>query len=67
MPDLRRIAAATLTALALAGAAAGCGGDDEADDGGGGQSDAPVNTETPQAEPGETPAPSEGGQGAEGE
>ena len=62
---IRTIIATTLAGAALAAGAAACG-DDETTDDPGGQSDAPVNTETPSADPGSAtnlePVPtSEGG------
>ena len=53
MARTRHLIAAALTGVALA--AAGCGGDEE--DSPARTDDAPVNTETPQANPGTTPAP----------
>ena len=64
--EIRTITAAALAALALAGAA--CGGDEASEDPGK-QSDAPVNTDTPSAEPEEGATPTnedESGDGAGG-
>jgi len=65
MPNLRRAAALSLTALAFGAAA--CGDDnDDVPDGGGGQGDSPVNTDTPGQPEDNTLAPEEGGQQEEG-
>jgi hypothetical protein len=57
--NIRTLTAVALSGLALAGAA--CGGDDDDESANpGGKSDAPVNTDTPSADPeGSTPAPNE--------